>query len=195
LKNGKPFALRPFVRIYLQSFHIIKNKIIKTMKKILSLMFAMFVMASFVSAQDIKFVAYSAGEAKNATSSDEKSGANMAQPGATTTDWNYGTIKNASTGVRFFKFTNTGQAPLVISNAKGSCGCTVPSYPKEPIMPGESNYIKVKYDTKRTGAFTKYVTLTTNSTTNTTTRLKIFGTVEAPAATTTAPAAAPKTKG
>jgi len=78
---------------------------------------------------------------------------------------------------------------LVISAAKGSCGCTVPSYPKEPIMPGESEFIKVKYDTKRTGAFTKYVTLTTNAQANTTTRLKIMGTVDAPA---TAPAPAAK---
>ena len=46
-------------------------------------------------------------------------------------------------------------------------------------MPGESGYIKVKYDTKRVGPFTKYVTLTTNATSNTTTRLKISGTVEA----------------
>lgn len=94
--------------------------------------------------------------------------------------WNYGNIENASTGLRVFKFTNTGEAPLVITNAKGSCGCTVPSYPKEPIMPGESNEIRVKYDTKRTGAFTKYVTLTTNAKENTTVRLKIYGKVAAP---------------
>lgn len=94
--------------------------------------------------------------------------------------WNYGNIENASTGLRIFKFTNTGEAPLVITNAKGSCGCTVPSYPKEPIMPGESNEIRVKYDTKRTGAFTKYVTLTTNAKETTTVRLKIYGKVDAP---------------
>ena len=155
-------------------------------------MFAVFVMVSFASAQTMQFNNYKAGEAKNASTAIEKSGAAISQPGTNATEWNYGTIDNASTGVRFFKFTNTGKAPLVISNAKGSCGCTVPSYPKEPIMPGESNYIKVKYDTKRTGAFTKYVTLTTNATDNTTTRLKIFGTVNAPK--TTTPAAAPKTQ-
>jgi len=94
--------------------------------------------------------------------------------------WNYGNIENASTGLRVFKFTNTGEAPLVITNAKGSCGCTVPSYPKEPIMPGESNEIRVKYDTKRTGAFTKYVTLTTNAKDNASVRLKIYGKVAAP---------------
>ena len=62
-----------------------------------------------------------------------------------------------------FKFTNTGDAPLIISNAKGSCGCTVPVWPKEPIAPGASNVIKVKYDTKRIGAFNKSVTLTSNA--------------------------------
>lgn len=74
----------------------------------------------------------------------------------------YGTIEQGSDPYRFFKFTNTGNAPLVITNAKGSCGCTVPTYPKEPVPPGESGEIKVRYDTNRVGPFTKRVTLTTN---------------------------------
>jgi len=78
------------------------------------------------------------------------------------TEVNYGTIVQDSDPFRVFMFTNTGDAPLVINNAKGSCGCTVPTYPKEPIMPGESAEIKVRYDTKRVGPFTKTVTLTTN---------------------------------
>ena len=159
------------------------------MKKIFSLFAVLFVAVSFVSAQEMVFVNYGAGDCTKASSADEKAGAQMDQPGTTATEWNYGNIKNASTGYRYFKFTNTGSGPLVISAAKGSCGCTVPSYPKEPIMPGESEFIKVKYDTKRTGAFTKYVTLTTNAQANTTTRLKIMGTVDAPA---NAPAPAKK---
>ncbi|WMX16408.1 MULTISPECIES: DUF1573 domain-containing protein [unclassified Aureispira] len=151
------------------------------MKKIFSLFAVLLVAVSFASAQEITFSNYAAGDCTKASSAAEKEGAQMDQPGTTATEWNYGNIKNASTGYRYFKFTNTGSGPLVISAAKGSCGCTVPSYPKEPIMPGESEFIKVKYDTKRTGAFTKYVTLTTNAQTNTTTRLKIFGTVDAPA--------------
>jgi hypothetical protein len=75
----------------------------------------------------------------------------------------YGTIEQDSEPYRFFKFTNDGDEPLVIKNAKGSCGCTVPTYPKEPILPGESSEIKVRYDTKRIGKFTKTVTLTTNT--------------------------------
>lgn len=75
----------------------------------------------------------------------------------------YGTIENASDGNREFKFTNVGTEPLIISNAKGSCGCTTPEWPKEPIAPGKSASIKVHYDTKRTGNFTKTVTLTSNA--------------------------------
>ncbi|HQU59691.1 MAG: DUF1573 domain-containing protein [Phaeodactylibacter sp.] len=74
----------------------------------------------------------------------------------------YGVIEQGSEPFRVFKFTNTGNAPLIITNAKGSCGCTVPTYPKEPIGPGESSEIKVRYDTNRLGKFTKRVTLTTN---------------------------------
>ena len=74
----------------------------------------------------------------------------------------YGTIEQGSDPYRFFAFTNTGNEPLVIKHAKGSCGCTVPTYPKEPIPPGETGEIKVRYDTNRVGPFTKRVTLTTN---------------------------------
>lgn len=75
----------------------------------------------------------------------------------------YGTIKNGANGIYEFKFTNTGKEPLLITEARGSCGCTVPEWPKEPIKPGASSAIKVSYDTKRTGAFTKTVTVTTNT--------------------------------
>ncbi len=74
----------------------------------------------------------------------------------------YGNIEQGADPYRLFKFKNTGTEPLVIKNAKGSCGCTVPTYPKEPILPGASSEIKVRYDTNRVGPFTKVVTLTTN---------------------------------
>ena len=74
----------------------------------------------------------------------------------------YGIIQQNAEPDREFHFTNTGDAPLIISNAKGSCGCTVPEWPKEPIAPGASNIIKVRYATNRIGAFSKTVTLTTN---------------------------------
>ena len=63
-----------------------------------------------------------------------------------------------------FEFTNTSNNPLTISNAKGSCGCTVPEWPKEPIAPGEVGEIKVKYDSKgKKGKQSKTVTLTANT--------------------------------
>lgn len=90
----------------------------------------------------------------------------------------YGTIENGADGNREFKFTNTGDAPLVITNAKGSCGCTVPTWPRTPIAPGESDVIKVRYATNRTGGFSKTVTLTTNAVNSATVRLRIKGTVK-----------------
>ena len=76
----------------------------------------------------------------------------------------YGTISQNADGVRTFKFTNTGNQPLIISNARGSCGCTVPTWPKAPINPGESGEIKVKYATNRLGPINKSVTVTSNAT-------------------------------
>ncbi len=75
----------------------------------------------------------------------------------------YGTIAHNADGNREFKFTNVGKEPLIISNAVGSCGCTTPVWPKEPIKPGASAVIKVHYATERVGAFEKTVTLTSNA--------------------------------
>jgi hypothetical protein len=74
----------------------------------------------------------------------------------------YGTIENGGEPLRVVKFTNTGTEPLVIKNARGSCGCTVPTWEKEPIAPGQSSTIEIRYDTKRTGPINKSVTITTN---------------------------------
>lgn len=76
----------------------------------------------------------------------------------------FGTIPNGGNGTYEFKFKNTGKEPLIITEAHGSCGCTVPTYPRNtPIKPGDSEVIKVTYDTKRTGSFTKTVTITSNA--------------------------------
>jgi hypothetical protein len=79
----------------------------------------------------------------------------------------FGTIEYGGNGMVEFRFTNTGKNPLIITSATGSCGCTVPSHPKEPIRRGESGIIKVSYDTKRVGAFTKTVTVNSNARTPT----------------------------
>ena len=75
----------------------------------------------------------------------------------------YGVLENKADGARKFVFKNNGSEPLVIKNAKGSCGCTVPTWPREPIAPGATGEIGVNYDTKRVGVFTKTITLTTNA--------------------------------
>jgi len=89
----------------------------------------------------------------------------------------YGTIKNGANGTCTFEFKNTGNAPLILSNAKGSCGCTVPTWPKEPIAPGATAVISVKYDTKRQGAINKSVTITSNATNEPNKVIRIKGTV------------------
>lgn len=67
-----------------------------------------------------------------------------------------------------FKFTNTGKADLIISTAAGSCGCTVPEFPKEPIKPGKSGYIKVQFNSEgRSGIQEKQVTIVANTIPNT----------------------------
>lgn len=89
----------------------------------------------------------------------------------------YGVIEQDSDPYRYFEFTNTGDAPLIITNAKGSCGCTVPTWPKEAIAPGETGQIKVRYATNRLNKFTKSITLTTNEK-NPTRKLTIKGEVK-----------------
>lgn len=88
-------------------------------------------------------------------------------------DHDFGTIDQDTENKKVFTFTNTGDNPLVIENAKGSCGCTVPSYPKNPIPPGGTGEIEVVYKPgKQKGAQNKTVTITAN-TEPTTTILKI----------------------
>lgn len=91
---------------------------------------------------------------------------------------NYGVIEKGSDGVRVFEFTNTGSAPLIISKVSSSCGCTIPKKPEEPILPGESGEIQVKYDTNRVGPIRKAITVISNADTPTKV-LKIKGEVTA----------------
>lgn len=93
----------------------------------------------------------------------------------------YGTIPYQGSGDRTFKFTNTGKEPLIISNVQSSCGCLVPSWPREPVKPGASSYIKVHYDTGRIGRFEKTLTVTSNAD-RTPLVLRIKGEVMHPAA-------------
>lgn len=88
----------------------------------------------------------------------------------------YGTIEKGSDGVRVFEFTNTGDAPLIISKVSSSCGCTIPKKPKDPILPGKTGEIEVKYDTNRVNPIRKTITVISNAETPTV-ALKIKGLV------------------
>jgi hypothetical protein len=75
----------------------------------------------------------------------------------------YGTVsKKSDTGVRSFEFTNTGDAPLIITNVLSTCGCTVPTKPTEPILPGKNGKIDVKYN-MTVGPIRKTITVETNA--------------------------------
>jgi len=91
----------------------------------------------------------------------------------------YGTIQFGGNGVCEFKVTNTGTEPLILSKCKGSCGCTVPTCEPNPILPGESTSISVKYDTKRSGPINKSVTINSNAVNEPVKVVRIKGTVEA----------------
>ncbi len=91
----------------------------------------------------------------------------------------FGTVEEGDVVKHVFKFTNTGKEPLVISNAKGSCGCTVPTWPHEPVPPGGVGEIKVEFNTKgKPGNQSKRVTVTAN-TVPTDTYIEVAGEVRA----------------
>ena len=89
----------------------------------------------------------------------------------------YGTIVQNGDGLCHFTITNTGNEPLILSNVRSSCGCTVPKWTKEPIMPGESSVIDVKYATNRIGPINKSITITSNAVNAPTKVIRIKGKV------------------
>jgi len=88
----------------------------------------------------------------------------------------YGTIEKGADGLRIFEFTNTGDAPLIVSKVTSSCGCTVPKWSQDPILPGKTGEILVKYDTNRVNPIRKTITVISNADTPTV-ALKIKGEV------------------
>lgn len=107
--------------------------------------------------------------------------ANQAAFNFKTDEHNFGTITQGESSTYEFEFTNDGKEPLIISNAQGSCGCTVPIYPKEPIMSGQTAKIKVTFNsTGKLGVQDKTVTLTSNAKQNPMV-LHMKGIVEKPA--------------
>ncbi len=90
--------------------------------------------------------------------------------------FDYGKIKKESDGTHEFVFKNTGSDPIIITNVKSSCGCTVPTYPNKPVKKGEKAKIHVKYDTNRIGTFHKTITVYSNAK-NSPVKLQIKGEV------------------
>ena len=77
--------------------------------------------------------------------------------------YDYGQVEQGGNGECEFVFKNTGEADLILTNCRSSCGCTVPSWPKDPIAPGSKSSIKVKYNTQRIGQINKTITVESNA--------------------------------
>jgi hypothetical protein len=75
----------------------------------------------------------------------------------------YGTVVQGSDATCEFKFTNTGKEPLILQKPVSSCGCTVPTWPQEPVLPGKSDVIKVTYSTHNVGPINKTITVNSNA--------------------------------
>lgn len=121
------------------------------MKKFLFLaVFALF--AGVVAAQQIPATTLSKDEVKS----------DVAVFAWDNTTHDFGKIKQGTPVTHEFKFTNTGKAPLVITNVQASCGCTTPAWTKDPVMPGGQGFIKATYNAASVGAFNKTVTVTAN---------------------------------
>ncbi len=94
---------------------------------------------------------------------EQKSNAAQAEITFEKLEHDYGKVVQGGDGVTQFKYTNTGKVPLVLSKVRSSCGCTVPSWSKEPLMPGQSASITVKYNTNNVGVINKSVTVESNA--------------------------------
>jgi len=101
-------------------------------------------------------------KAKAATTASAEKGPKFSFKGGDTFD--FGELKEGPQAEHIFVFTNTGNEPLIINSANASCGCTTPEWPKEPILPGKTGKITVRYNTQgRPGPFTKSIYLTSNA--------------------------------
>jgi len=95
----------------------------------------------------------------------------------TKTTHDFGKIPYKGDGTYKFEFENTGKKPLILTDVRSSCNCTVPDWPEKPFKAGDKGEIEVEYDTRRPGKFTKYIYVHSNAKNNSV-RLKITGTVK-----------------
>lgn len=142
------------------------------MKRLFSALFFLLSFALVASAQQTEEAKSSTQEVKTEMTQDKQKMGPKLEFEAETVD--FGEIVQDSEPFRTIKIKNVGDEPLLITNARGSCGCTVPTVPRKPIAPGESAEMKVRYDTKRLGAINKTVTLTTNEA-NPTKTIRVVG--------------------
>ncbi len=122
-------------------------------------------------------VASSSSAGSNAATVNPVSDANAPVMTFGTSEYDFGTINEGDVVDHTFNFTNTGKTPLIINKATATCGCTVPEWPKQPIAPGSTGVIKVKFNSKnKKNLQTKYVSISANTKPEVT-RIKITGNV------------------
>ncbi|MBR1774615.1 MAG: DUF1573 domain-containing protein [Bacteroidales bacterium] len=91
------------------------------------------------------------------------SGGTQAEITFTELEHDYGEVEKGGNGICEFVYKNTGKAPLMLTNVRSSCGCTIPSWSKEPLMPGQTAKIQVKYNTNNVGTINKTITVESNA--------------------------------
>ncbi len=144
------------------------------MKKSISILALLISFITLSQAQEVKKTVDAA--AGKQTTQVAAANPNAPEISFTKTVHDYGTLFQGGDGHSEFEFTNIGKEPLILSSVKSSCGCTVPSWPREPIMPGKKEVIKVKYDTNRLGPINKTITVMSNAKTSPVV-LKITGSI------------------
>ncbi len=140
------------------------------MKNFLSLFILSLLMVASVAAQDgnKKTPPQKAGDAQPLPQEEPEPNPNAPEFKFEKEVHDFGEVPEGPKAVYEFVFTNVGKEPLIIKSARASCGCTVPSWPREPILPGQSEKIKVSYNTQgRPGTINKTVTITSNAKTPT----------------------------
>ncbi len=146
------------------------------MKKLVLSLFAFFLAANIMIAQEAKEQTKSVEKVKTEEKATQD-GPIMTLESETV---DYGTIERNAEPFRSVNFTNTGNEPLIIKSARGNCGCTVPTWPREAVMPGETKELKIRYATNRLGKINKRVTILTNEKTNNRHVIKVVGMINKP---------------
>lgn len=104
-----------------------------------------------------------AGKAQETVTINPNPDPNAAEIAFDTEVIDFGTVEYGADITKEFRFRNTGKSVLILDNVKPGCGCTTPTWSKDPVKPGGSGIIKVQYDTKRVGSFEKTITVTSNA--------------------------------